>query len=76
MVLFADLREEDFALIHAPIDDLAFSAGQPLVLMGAAATEIYTMLPEIVLRGAFEKNGMPRFDRWLDDGWREHELEG
>jgi hypothetical protein len=22
MVLFADLREEDFALIHAPIDDL------------------------------------------------------
>jgi hypothetical protein len=24
------------------------------------------MLPEIVLRGAFEKNGMPRFDRWLD----------
>jgi quinohemoprotein ethanol dehydrogenase len=31
-----------------------------------SAPEIYSMLPEIVLRGAFEKNGMPRFDRWLD----------
>jgi hypothetical protein len=25
MVLFADLNEEDFGLIHAPIDDLEFS---------------------------------------------------
>ncbi len=31
-----------------------------------SAPEIYAMLPEIVLRGAFEKNGMPRFERWLD----------
>ncbi|MEZ4332649.1 MAG: PQQ-dependent dehydrogenase, methanol/ethanol family [Myxococcota bacterium] len=30
-----------------------------------AAPEIYAMLPEIVLRGAFEGRGMPRFDRWL-----------
>lgn len=43
MVLFADLREEDFALIHAPIDDLAFSAGQPLVRMGETATSLYTV---------------------------------
>jgi quinohemoprotein ethanol dehydrogenase len=30
-----------------------------------SAPEIYAMLPEIVLRGAFESRGMPRFDRWL-----------
>ena len=30
MVLFADLNEEDFKLIHAPIDDLIIPAGEPL----------------------------------------------
>lgn len=27
MVLFADLDERDFGMIHAPIDDMAFSRG-------------------------------------------------
>jgi len=43
MVLFADLREEDFALIHAPIDDLEFPAGHPLVRMADTATSLYTL---------------------------------
>lgn len=30
MVLFADLNEEDFNLIHAPIDDLVDQPGQAL----------------------------------------------
>lgn len=43
MVLFADLREEDFNLIHAPIDDLEIGANQPLVRMGETATSLYTL---------------------------------
>ena len=42
MVLFADLQEDDFNLIHAPIDDLEYAAGQPLVRMGETATSLYT----------------------------------
>lgn len=43
MVLFADLRDEDFALIHAPIDDMELAAGQVLVRLGEAATSLYTL---------------------------------
>ena len=42
MVLFADLREEDFNLIHAPIDDLEYGPGQPLVRVGDTAPSLYT----------------------------------
>jgi len=31
-----------------------------------AAPETYDSLEAIVLGGAFEANGMPRFDRWLE----------
>jgi CRP/FNR family transcriptional regulator, anaerobic regulatory protein len=43
MVLFADLHEDDFNLIHAPIDDLELGANQPLVRMGETATSLYTL---------------------------------
>jgi CRP/FNR family transcriptional regulator len=43
MVLFADLHEDDFKLIHAPIDDLEYPAGQALVRMGETATSLYTL---------------------------------
>ena len=34
MVLFADLNEDDFDLIHTPIDELEFAAGDSLQRMG------------------------------------------
>jgi len=43
MVLFADLNEQDFNLIHAPIDDLVFSAGQSLYQEGDAAFGVFTL---------------------------------
>jgi CRP/FNR family transcriptional regulator, anaerobic regulatory protein len=43
MVLFADLDESDFSLIHAPIDDLVFHAGDTLFLTGDAAKHVFTI---------------------------------
>jgi CRP-like cAMP-binding protein len=43
MVLFADLKEEDFGLIHAPIDDLEFAAGDSLQRMGDPAASLMTL---------------------------------
>lgn len=57
MVLFADLRDEDFDLIHAPIDDLEYAAGQPLVRMGETATSLYTL-----------RSGMVKLVRNTGDG--------
>lgn len=43
MVLFADLKEEDFELIHAPIDDFEFDVGHSLISAGAEATVLFTL---------------------------------
>jgi len=43
MVLFADLNEHDFGLIHAPIDDLEFKGGASLYDEGDAARGIFTL---------------------------------
>ena len=43
MVLFADLNEQDFDAMHAPIDDLAYSAGQTLYQAGASALGVFTL---------------------------------
>lgn len=43
MVLFSDLNERDFGLIHAPIDDLKFRVGQTLFLQGQASEGVFTL---------------------------------
>jgi CRP-like cAMP-binding protein len=68
MVLFADLREEDFALIHAPIDDLEFAAGQPLVRMGETATSLYTLRVGVIKLVRKTVDGRPRIVRVLRSG--------
>ena len=57
MVLFADLNEQDFGLIHAPIDDLMFHAGQVLYPEGADAPGVYTV-----------RNGQIKLVRHTPDG--------
>lgn len=57
MMLFADLTDEDFSLIHAPIDDLAFAPGDTLLHMGEAANSLMTL-----------KIGMVKLVRNLPDG--------
>ncbi|MEX1166809.1 MAG: Crp/Fnr family transcriptional regulator [Hydrogenophaga sp.] len=68
MVLFADLREEDFNLIHAPIDDLELAAHQPLVRMGETATSLYTLRAGMIklVRNTFD--GRQRIVRVLRSG--------
>lgn len=68
MVLFADLREEDFALIHAPIDDLEFAAGQPLVRMGETATSLYTLRVGVIKLVRNTVDGRQRIVRVLRAG--------
>ncbi|WP_284307020.1 Crp/Fnr family transcriptional regulator [Hydrogenophaga electricum] len=43
IVLFADLHDDDFNLIHAPIDDLEFAPGQTVVRIGETATSLYSV---------------------------------
>ena len=68
MVLFADLREEDFALIHAPIDDLEYAAGQPLVRMGETATSLYTLRVGVIKLVRNTVDGRQRIVRVLRSG--------
>ena len=57
MVLFADLNERDFSLIHAPVDDLEIRAGDVLHAEGDTARGIYTL-----------RNGMLKLVRVTGDG--------
>ncbi|MBA4256469.1 MAG: Crp/Fnr family transcriptional regulator [Polaromonas sp.] len=57
MVLFADLNDEDFRLIHSPIDDLEFSPGDSLQRMGNAANSLMTL-----------RSGMVKLVRNMSDG--------
>ena len=68
MVLFADLRDEDLALIHAPIDDLEFSAGQPVVRRGETATSLYTLRSGMVKLVRNTVDGRQRIVRVLRPG--------
>jgi CRP/FNR family transcriptional regulator, anaerobic regulatory protein len=68
MVLFADLREEDFNLIHAPIDDLEIAAQQPLVRMGETATSLYTLRAGMVKLVRNTVDGRQRIVRVLRSG--------
>lgn len=68
MVLFADLREEDFNLIHAPIDDLELAIHQPLVRMGETATSLYTLRAGMVKLVRNTVDGRQRIVRVLRSG--------
>ena len=68
MVLFADLREEDFNLIHSPIDDLEIAAQQPLVRMGETATSLYTLRAGMVKLVRNTVDGRQRIVRVLRSG--------
>lgn len=57
MALFADLNEQDFGMIHAPIDDLAFKQGATLYAEGSRAQGVFTV-----------RNGMIKLVRVTSDG--------
>ncbi len=68
MVLFADLKEEDFELIHAPIDDFEFDVGHSLVSTGAEATALFTLRAGMVKLVRNTADGRQRIVRVLRAG--------
>ena len=68
MVLFADLNESDFGLIHAPIDDLVFSTGATLFHEGSSAIAIFTLRSGMVKLVRSTADGRQRVVRVLRSG--------
>jgi len=68
MVLFANLNEHDFALIHAPIDDLEFAQGNSLYGEGDAAQGIFTLRSGMIKLVRSTVDGRPRIVRVLRTG--------
>lgn len=68
MVLFADLNEQDFGLIHAPIDDLCFQPAQTLYNEGDAAPGIYTLRTGQIKLIRYTPDGRQRIVRVLRPG--------
>lgn len=68
MVLFADLKEEDFKHIHSPIDDLEFAPGDSLQHMGEAANSLMTLRVGMVKLVRNMPDGRQRIVRVLRPG--------
>jgi CRP-like cAMP-binding protein len=68
MVLFADLNEDDFNLIHAPIDDFVFQPGQVLYEASAEALGVFTLRQGMLKLVRFSADGRERVVRVLFPG--------
>ncbi len=68
MVLFADLNEQDFGMIHAPIDDLEFRAGTTLFAESTAAMGIFTLRSGMIKLVRVTPDGRQRIVRVLRPG--------
>ena len=68
MVLFADLNEEDFSLIHSPIDDLEFKAKSALYGEGSPARGVFTLRSGMLKLTRAMGNGTARVVRVLRPG--------
>ena len=66
--LFSKLTEEDFALIHTPIDDLAYRANQVLFNEGDPVNGIFTLRSGMVKRSRTTSDGRTRILRLLRPG--------
>lgn len=68
LVLFAELRLEDFDRIHQPIDDLEFEPGSRLYSQGSEMPFVYTIRSGIVKLVQYLPNGDRRIVRLLTQG--------
>jgi CRP-like cAMP-binding protein len=68
MVLFADLNEQDFNLIHAPIDDLVYQSGHPLYGESDKAIGVFTLRKGLVKLVRVTADGRERVGRVLFPG--------
>jgi CRP-like cAMP-binding protein len=68
MALFANLNEQDFDMIHAPIDDLVFPSGALLYAEGARARGIFTLRSGMIKLVRVTADGRQRIVRVLRAG--------
>jgi CRP-like cAMP-binding protein len=68
MVLFADLNEQDFNLIHAPIDDLVYQSGHSLYDESDKAIGVFTLRKGLVKLVRVTADGRERVVRVLFPG--------
>lgn len=68
MVLFADLNEEDFNLIHAPIDDLVYQLGQTIYQTSDNAVGVFTLRKGLLKLVRVTEDGRERVVRVLFPG--------
>ena len=68
MVLFADLNEQDFNLIHAPIDDLVYPSGHSLYGESDKAIGVFTLRKGLVKLVRVTADGRERVVRVLFPG--------
>jgi CRP/FNR family transcriptional regulator len=68
LVLFADLNEDDFGLIHAPIDDMAYPVGGLLYSEGDKALGVFTLRQGMVKLVRATADGRERIVRVLRPG--------
>ncbi len=67
-VLFADLNEQDFSQIHAPIDDLVFPSDTVLYAEGEQAVGVFTLRRGMVKLVRTTADGSERIVRVLRPG--------
>lgn len=68
IALFSELNEQDFALIHAPIDDMAYQQGQSLYQEFDTATGVFTLRKGMIKLARFTPDGRQRILRILRPG--------
>lgn len=68
LVLFADLNEDDFSLIHEPIDDMEFVAGRIIYSEGEKAIGVFTLRHGMVKLVRTTADGRERIVRVLKTG--------
>ena len=68
MVLFADLNEHDFGMIHTPIDDLEFKQGATLYDEGSSAQGVFTIRSGMIKLVRVTADGRHRIVRVLRPG--------
>ena len=68
LVLFADLQEKDFDLIHHPIDDLEFEPGSVIYHQGDHIPYVYTIRSGLIKLVQHLPNGDRRIVRLLGQG--------
>jgi CRP-like cAMP-binding protein len=68
LVLFADLTEPDFNLIHLPIDEIAFEAGATIYSAGGEGATLFTIRSGLVKLVQYLPDGTQRIVRLLKNG--------